>query len=264
MRKFRSLTSRGLLAAALVLPVVVQADDYRWEAGGSYDRINVDGIEGVVSDFNLDNWGLYGTWYFNDVNTDQLPLQEAAYLGRVGSVSLTPSRFDSSVGHLDQWRLSSDFYWPNSWVYLGAGVTRSDTIEPNVDANGNFFVSRGHASAWDATVGITPFAGLRVSTSFYEDADYEPNVDVKYVGRLGNDHFYGFGLNLIDPDGGDLTYQASADYFIDRTLRVGGQLGEHHWGLSADKFFMEKLSVGLGYTDFDGGDAVTLRAGWRF
>ena len=85
------------------------------------------------------------------------------------------------------------------------------------------------------------------------------------MGKLGNDHFYGFGVNLIDPDGEDLVYSVSGDYFIDRTLRVGFELGEHHWGVSADKFFMEKFSVGLRYTEADeGGEVYGLQASWRF
>lgn len=257
MRKLCRLTSRALLAAPLAVPIAGQADDYRWEAGGSFERTTVDfpGFE-----FHIDNWALYGTYFFRDVDTGQLPLQEAAYLQRTGSVSLTPSRLDSDFGHLDQWRLASDVYVPRYWLYLGAGVTRVDIP----DTAG--VISTGDETAWDATIGVTPFAGLRLTTSFYEDQDYQPNAEIKYVGKFGNDHYFGLGANLVDPDGFDLTYGVSADYYIDRTLRVGAEMIEDAqvWGVSVDKFFMEKLRVGLEYTDFDGANSYEARAAWRF
>ena len=50
---------------------------------------------------------------------DALPLQEAAYLNRTGSITLAPSRFDTDeFGHFDQWRLASEVYMPDYWLYL--------------------------------------------------------------------------------------------------------------------------------------------------
>jgi len=247
-------------AAAGVLPLAAQADDYQWEIDGHYDRFDAFGD-------HVDFWGLNGTYYFRDVQTDSLPLQEAAYLGRANSVSAASSLFDSPFGDLDQWRLSSEVYVPGAWLYFAAGLTGSDTLGVAVNGN-NVTVVRGHDNAWDASIGVTPFDGLRLSTSFVQHTDYEPNLDVKYVGKFGNDHWYGFGVNLVDPDEGDLSWTVSGDYFIDRTLRVGAEVGEYVWGASADKFFNDKLSVGLHYQDFDddftGGDSLSLRAGWRF
>ena len=258
MRTLWNLRVAAIVVAAGTLPLAAQADDYRWEVGGNYDRFSADG-------YHVDTWGLSGTYYFRDVRTELLPLQEAAYLGRENSASLASSRFDSPFGDLDQWRLSGELYVPSAWLYFSAGLTGSDTLGVIVNGN-NVSVERGHDNAWDATIGITPFDGLRLSTSFQQHTDYEPNLDVKYVGKLGNDHWYGFGVNLVDPDQGDFSYAASADYFIDRSLRVGGELGEHHWGVSADKFFGEKLSVGLRYRELDDADAemLSLRAAWRF
>ena len=244
------------MAGGLAISSGAAADDYQWEAGAGFNRFSLD-------DQDLDYWSLRGTYYFRPVKTDALPLQEAAYLGRASSISLAPSRLATGFGNFDQWRLSSDVYIPKYWLYLSAGFTHSDTVAPTY--NGMTIVAnRGYDTTWDATLGITPFDGLRISTSFYEHTDYQPNLDVKYVGKLGNDHFYGFGIDLIDPDHGDLTYGMSADYYVDRTLRVGLELGEHNWGVSADKFFAEKFSVGLRYAAPEAGHTLGLKASWRF
>ena len=87
------------------LPAVAAADDYRWEAGGNDNRFSLD-------DLDLDYWSLHGTYYFQLVKTDALPLQEAAYLNRASSISLAASRFESGFGDFDQSRLSSEVYIP--------------------------------------------------------------------------------------------------------------------------------------------------------
>jgi hypothetical protein len=225
---------------------------------GHYDRFD-------TGDDHADFWGVGGTYYFKDVRTDALPLQEAAYLGRANSVSAESSHFDSSFGDFDQWRLSGEVYVPSAWLYFSAGLSGFDTLGVAVSGN-NVRVVGGNDTAWDATIGITPFDGLRLSTSYFQHAGYEPNLDIKYVGKAGNDHWYGFGLNLVDPDQGDFAWSVSGDYYVDHTLRVGVEVGEDLWGVSADKFFTGKLSVGLHYRDLDDadGDVFGLRAAWRF
>jgi hypothetical protein len=258
MKTAGHLTLSLAIAAGVAFASSAFAGEYRWETGGQYQRFSVDG-------FDANYWSLYGTYFFRDVKTDALPLQEAAYLGRASSLSLAPARFDSDAGTFDQWRISSDVYVPGTWLYLSAGVTRADSIEPTY--NGTSIVpQRGQGTTWDGAIGITPFDGLRLSTSFYQHGGYQPNLDMKYVGRLGNDHFYGFGVNLLDPDGGDFTYGLTADYFIDRTLRVGTEVGKgfNLWGVSADKFFWDHASVGLSYINLKAGDQLGLRAAWRF
>src|SRR3954466_8942342 len=156
------------------------AADYRWETGGEYSRAS-------VGEFDANYWSLYGTYFFNEVKTDALPLQEAAYLGRTSFVSLAPARFDSNFGRFDQWRIASDVYVPGSWLFLSAGITRADSLEPTYNGS-SLVLGRGHETTWDAAIGITPLAGLRLSTGFYQHDDYQPNLDVKYVGQLGNGH----------------------------------------------------------------------------
>jgi len=259
MRKPTNLTVAVLLATAGALPLTAHAGDYQWELGTSDAGFS-------VSDSELDFYGFYGTYYFRDVKTETLPLLEAAYLNRTGSVSLSPSRVATDdFGHFDQWRLSSEIYIPDYWLYFGAGISQSDSLEQSY--NGTTIVSnRDHDTSWDATIGITPFAGLRLSTTYFQHADYQPNLAVKYVGKFGDDHYYGFGLNLVDPDNDDLVYSVSGEYFIDRTLKVGAELGENRWGVSADKFFGERFNLGLGYTEYDddSGHSLGLRAAWRF
>jgi hypothetical protein len=262
MRRIHDLAVRALPIAVLAVPDLGQSADYRWEVGGSFSRVSIDRFD----EFDIDNWGLYGTFFFEDVRTDLLPLQEAAFLGRSSFLSLEPSRVDAGfIGNTDTWRIRSDYYVPNTWLYLGAGVSHTDP--PDIHSGGNVAVATlGSDTAWEAAIGITPLAGLRLSSSFYQHVDYQPNLDVKYVGKFGDDHFYGLGLSLVDPDYGDVYYNVTADYFFDRTLRLGAELGKDldYWGLSADKFFTEKASAGLSYTDFEGAHSLGARVAWRF
>jgi hypothetical protein len=249
----------SLIGAAIVAcSVAARADDYRWEVGGAAQRVSFAGE-------HLDQWSLYGSYYFREVHTDSLPLSEAAFLGRDSSVMLQPSRFDVGGEHFDALRLQTDVYVPGTWLFLAAGLDRNETRE--VTFIGNAAVTkRDHVTHWDAAIGITPFDGLRISTDFAQHLDYDPNVQVKYVGKLGNSHYYGVGISAIDPRGGDFTYALSADYFLDRTLKVGVQFadGSNFWGVNAEKFFRENAGVGVGYFRDDLTHGVRLNGAWRF
>ena len=86
----------AVAASALSIPALAGSGDYRWEAGLSYERRTFDeiafpdipGTGGTFQPPDTDIWRASGRYYFQDVNTDDVPLAEAAYLGRNSSVTL--------------------------------------------------------------------------------------------------------------------------------------------------------------------------------
>ena len=70
MTKLRGLGSLLLIALA---PAAAVADDYQFEVRGGFDHLG--------SDADIDVASLGGIWYFRR-STNNVPLAEAAYLGR--------------------------------------------------------------------------------------------------------------------------------------------------------------------------------------
>ena len=235
----------GLLSATPTL-----AEDYRAEAGVWVARVDNDGGE------TGESFGLQGTYYFSDVGTDDVPLSEAAFLGRDSKIRLEGLRYGIDGGdHFNAQMLSSDIYLPTRIpLFLSAGLGRNETL------------GDGHDTAWNAAIGVTPLDGLRVSTRFSEGVDYQPNVDLKYVGKLGNSHWFGFGAELADPDFGDLYWSLTADYFLDETFKVGAAYndGYEQWALIAEKFFYRHASIGISYIHAEFSDGLRLDGAWRF
>lgn len=271
----------AVLAGSLCLlavagrPAFAGPGDHRWEAGLSFERTTFDdivipdlpGFPGSGDTFEIpdsDEWRASGRFYFQQVKTDDVPLGEAAYLGRNSSVELAWSRFDPGFEdvELDSQQLSLEVYVPRTMLYFAGGLARFETVtlinggDPATD----------HDTEWFGAVGITPFDGLRVSTYYTHQAGYDPNVAVKYVGKLGGSRFYGFGLRAVDPDEGDLRLSGDIDFFFDPTFSVGAgydELGDV-WSLRAEKFFMSRLGVQAVYTDGDGARSFRIQGSWRF
>ena len=60
-------------------------DTYRWEIDGAASRTNIDP---GPDDGDVDNYGIGGTFYFNDVDTTKGPRSEAAFLDHASNVSV--------------------------------------------------------------------------------------------------------------------------------------------------------------------------------
>jgi hypothetical protein len=69
-----------------------------------------------------------------------------------------------------------------------------------------------------------PLDGLLVTTDIDEDG-WDPNATAKYVGKLGNQHYYAASVSVVDPDEGDLDIGVGFDYYLDHTFSVGGGYG---------------------------------------
>ena len=251
----RFLLLMAVLLLAATSPAI--ADDYRAEARAWAALARNDGPDGKA-------YGLVGTYYFGDVSTDGVPLGEAAFLGRESRMSLQATRSGAGGDYSNYQSLDSEIYIPSRVpLYVAAGITRFETLD--YDPN-TFEPRRGHDTGWNAAIGVTPLDGLRVATRFYENVSYYSNLDARYVGGFGNGRWFGVGLNLAKPDNYKLTWGLTADFFPDRTWRLGvayEDASDTTW-LVAEKFFTSRASVMFGYVDSFYGDGLRAEVAWRF
>jgi hypothetical protein len=257
MIRARSWAFVTLLAIA---PALAAADDYRWDVKATFERDQIPGD--VFGD--VDTLTLGGTWFFAPVSTSGVPLAEAAFLGRASSVSAIVARFDSQFEaldiHLNAQAASIGYYVPNTMIYAGAGVSHGQTIA----ALNSVIVEKEYVTNWFGTLGVAPLRGLLITTDFHEDG-YDPNVTVRYVGKLPNDHFYAGNVSLVDPDGGDTSFGLGFDYYFDASFSagVGYEDAASQWELRAEKFFSKSWALGISASTADDGDTFGLKVRWR-
>jgi hypothetical protein len=241
--------------------------DYRFETGASFERRNFDDITfpGGFDPIRIevpdaDIWRVFGEYYFEQVNTEKVPLAEAAYLGRKSSVELLWTRTNIEATDLDALQLAAQVYVPNTMLFVAVGGSRADTL-----VRGPFGLETDQATDWFAVAGITPFDGLRISTYYGNEQGYDPNVAVKYVSKIRDSYFYGAWLQLVDPSGGDLNVNASLEFFFDLTLRARVRYDEFsdRWAASAEKFFKSRFGVGVEYYSDDFGDGFRIDGAYR-
>lgn len=254
MTKLRSLTPVLLLALA---PAAALADDYRFEIKGTYDRDMPD-----VDFFDdVDHVSLGGTWYFKPVSTEGVPLPEAAFLGRSSYLSVIAARFDGFFDtRLNAQGANLGVYIPETMFFVSGGASRGQAVT----FVSSTIVQKEYFTNWFGQLGITPLDGLLVTTRF-EEGGYTPNINARYVGKLPNSHFYAGSVNLVDPDGGDISYRVDFDYYFDDSASLG--VGYSHNGdvveLRAEKFFSKTWAAGVsGYTS-DGQKGFGLNVSWR-
>jgi len=254
MTKLRSLAPVLLLALA---PAAALADDYRFEITGAFDR------DLPAGDFfdDIDTTTLSGTWYFKPVSTDGVPLAEAAFLGRSSYLSAIAARFDGFFDtHLNAQGASVGFYIPETIFFVGGGGSRGQAVT----AINSTIVQKEYFTSWFGTVGVAPLDGLLISTHL-EEGGYDPNITARYVGKLPNSHFYAGSVDLVDPDGGDISYRADFDYYFNDSTSLG--VGYAHNGdvieLRAEKFFSKTWSAGVSAYTSDGQEGFGFNVSWR-
>ena len=242
-----------VLAAA---PAAALADDYRFDAQGAFDWYQ------PSDDFfgDADTTNLTGTWYFAPVSTTDVPLAEAAFLGRSSRVSAVLARYELFGEHLNAQAASVGYYFPGTMFYASAGVQRIETLT----ALSSTFVQTEYDTAWFGQLGIAPLKGLLLTTSFQEDG-YDPNITARYVGKLPNSHYYAGSVSLVEPDWGDTSFGLDFDYYFDHTASVGiGYAdGAERWELRAQKFLSESWALGASVSTDDFGDGFGIRLTWR-
>ena len=263
MTKLRGLGSLLLIALA---PAMALADDYQFEVRGGFDQ---------GSDLDIDVASLGGAWYFSPVSTNDVPLAEAAYLGRASFLSGGLALVDFLDTTLDVQNLKVGYYIPNTMFYAAVGALHEEYI---VAASSTFTETRDD-TRWFGSLGIAPLEGLLVTTEFREDG-YDPNITARYVGKLPNNHFYAGSVSIADMGFGgrsDMTYGIDFDYYFDDSTSVGVGFdhgirpdsaggfvgGADRLELRAEKFFSKSWAAGVSaYTsDFDDGFGVHVT--WR-
>ena len=262
MTKLRGLGSLLLIALA---PAAALADDYRFEVRGGFDRQDL-GVD-------IDVASLDGTWYFAPVSTSNVPLAEAAYLGRASFLSGGLALIDFLDTTLDAEDVKVGYYIPGTMFYAAVGALH----EENIIAFSSTFTETRYDTRWFGTLGITPLDGLLVTTDFHEHG-YDANITARYVGKLPNNHFYAGSVSLADMGYGETAYGLDFDYYLDDSTSVGVGFdgrsarfdsdarlvgGGNRLELRAEKFFSKSWAAGVSaYTaDFDDGFGVHVT--WR-
>ncbi len=229
------------------------ADTYQAEVGAKAARWDLDGVNSSLNSYTAN-----GKYYFNAVKTDNLPLAEAAYLGKNSNafLNLTRQYGHGYVADVKKYSAGVEVYIPENFLYIRVeGVHRRYEWDSDTSAL--------------TTIGLTPLDGLRVSTSWDSDESYNANVDAKYVAALGNDHYINVEASLADTDWG--TFKAiGGDYYFDNTFSVGAEVTDNdngtNYAVRTRKFFTEQCSGDLAYidSDFGNGNAVALGVNYRF
>jgi len=254
MTKLRGL---GSLLLIVLAPGAALADDYQFEVRGGFDRRMPSDSDD--SFFDLDVAQLGGTWYFKKVSTDNVPLAEAAYLGRASFLSAGLASIDFLGTTLDAQGINVGYYIPGTMFYAAVGATRQEDII----AFSSTTLEKEYHTRWFGKLGIAPLDGLLVTTDF-EEHGYDPNITARYVGKLPNNHFYAGSVNLADGDG-DTSYGLDFDYYFNdsTSLGAGFDSGVSRLELRAEKFFTKNWAAGVSAytTDFDDGFGVHVT--WR-
>jgi hypothetical protein len=249
MTKLRSLVPALLFALA---PAAALADDYRFEVKGAFDHQHTD------SDFDVAT--LSGTWYFAPVSTDNVPLAEAAFMGRASSVSAIAAQLDLLGTHLNAGSASVGYYIPGTMFYAGVGVSR---VEDLIALSSTTVVTE-YRTTWSGTLGIAPLDGLLLTTDFQEQG-YDPNITARYVGKLRNNHFYAGSVNLADNDDFGTTLGFDFDYYFDDSTSLGvgfDDVGDR-WELRGEKFFSKSWAAGVSAYTNDFTDGFGVHVTWR-
>lgn len=227
------------------------AEAYQAEVTGIASRSDLDGINSKVN-----TYGVEGKYYFNLVKTDNLPLAEAAYLGKSSNVFASFAKNYAHGYNNDNQNYSGgvEVYIPENFVYVKVeGVhVRNDSFSD---------------TSVNTTLGLTPLDGLRVSTTWNSDEGYHANVDLKYVTALGNGRFINVEAGVADTDYGTQT-TVGGDYYFDNTFSVGAEVSDDKYStdylIRTRKFFTESFSGELDYADTDFGNVVALGVNYRF
>jgi hypothetical protein len=250
--KALALAVAAVLVPAIATMGVAQAQDYQFEGGLSYIDLDPDfGRSDSVLGVDL-------TWHWDGVRTAGLPLQEAAFMTRAGSLQASYFTFDKA--DLDLLSVGAEVYVDR--LYLAAEYDRF--------SNG--------ATSDDFTIGIgyVPVDGLRIAGRYLiaDLGDDAIAAEVKYVMLLGG----GTALNLegsvefVDDDADTRLFGALADYYFNPSFSIGARIvyvdddfgSDTGWGVGAKYFFTPTISGEVEYFSDDFVDSIGVRFAMRF
>ena len=218
-----------------------------------------------------------GVIHFAPVETASKPLAEAAYLEKSNNLRLIHGKlnFDDSNSSLNIAQM--EFYVPSAMLYIAPHYLY---FSASGDGESSSFNTYG------LSLGITPLAGLRVSTAWTDEIDYEFNFDVKYVANLRNNNAINIELSYAKSEDDEFEeeddyFGIKLDYFLDQTLSIGIEYnstsnfnqaiadatlinGEDAYGIRTEKYFSNALSLFAKYSTSDEIDNWAIGASYRF
>ena len=244
------LTTRLLLASCLVTSLAAQAEDFQYQAQVSYDNINPDG-----GGSNTDVLALRGTYYLAPVPTDGVPVGEAAYIARSSYAEVIASFIDNGNDNVDVLAANFGYHVPNTIFFGRVGVVKTNFSD--------FPGSPGDDTSWNGTFGIVPVPRLFFGTDFTEGG-YDPNITVRYAGKLENDHWAAASVTVVDPDEGDTEAAFNVDYYFP-ALHLGAGFGtaDDRWSILAETGLPHGFAILGRYFTSDSGDGYGLMLTWR-
>lgn len=218
------------------LSSVAVADDYRVELAGLYTRSDA-GSEYADSK----GYAAGARLHFTSVNTDEHPLAEAAYLEKSNNLALTYIYDDDEYLESKTWQGQIEIYIPQAFLYVAPFYEYSAS---------EFFSDFDYKeNDWGADIGVTPADGLRISTRWSDEVDYELNLDAKYLIKLPKQ--MAVNIELIykkDPfeEADNDWIGAGVDCYLDNTWSIGAsfdRVDETGYSLRTRKFFTGNFSL---------------------
>jgi hypothetical protein len=192
--------------------------------------------------------GLQGTYYFDQVTTQNTAWAEAAFMGRNNNASVSYIDFDGDAYSLN---VGGDYFY-NDFVF-GLDVTYSDADYGSSDTSFSGEVGYFFAKDWLVSVSGS-------------DEDFSDSLELstKYIATLADGQFINFEAKYLNLDS-DL--RAAADYYWTAQSSVGLDVSTeegYNFGINAQHFFTPAISARVGYISLDNDDAITIGLTGRF
>lgn len=237
----------GACGLAVAGSTAVYADTYIGELSARAGYVDGDG------DNDTQYLGGSASLFLEPVNTAGQPLAEAAFMNRATNFYIydTYSDVNDDKGH--DYGIGGEVYFPHSMFYAAANYNRSDR-----DGSDN--------DTWRLTGGITPVAGLLITTTYVEDVGYDLNLNTKYMLQLPGAQSLLLQAGFYDDDVN--TLNAGFDFFLNNYSSVGMSISDHgsdtDYSFRGKHFFNTRFYLGGAYTSTDTSDEISVNLGYRF
>ena len=254
----------------LALTATAQAD-YQWELGGdyTYGKINADvknnSVVGNRSEDIDENIGqLYGTWYFENVDTSKGPLNEAAFLDHASNITVFATDGEVDLNSLDRDLEDKDgqtYGFNSRYVAEGPGWKLSGWLG---ELGYEYRDLDSSVDIYHAAIGkyVTPNTTVVFN---YDRIDVSAGGDTNgYSADL--EHFFAFsngGLKVnasagkvVVSDADDVEqYEIGGTWYLSNNLGFGaGYMNTQQngfevnsWAVNANWFITESFAVDLAY-----------------
>lgn len=253
-----TLVTAGAFAGMALAHSAVYASDYQSELSVDYADIDIDGF----SDSEL---GIAGTFHFNSVATQGLPLAEASFLNNASNIQVGYSTSDET--EVDTLVALIEHYAEN--LYLAGFYANSD----------NDFID---STDLGLRLGFAPSKRSLIFIGYSESETDTPigtsesstlSIGGKHVAPVGSETAFALEgeISMLDDDDNTMFLDVSADYFFNAMFSAGIRFEESDaddfdtgFGFGGRMFFTPLLSVGLEFETQDETDIFTIYGTARF